>query len=142
VRDVVGHFVCEGRGEAGLAAVRPGRHAGDVEFACPFCGFVNVMTVAPGIGAAAGVEAPVEIVEVDDWRTERSRAVVGAGTRPIGEGDDRFRAGERTGRRVGRSTGSLTPLVQMRGGLAALRRRREWWSRGKVRPHRSPTDRC
>jgi hypothetical protein len=89
-----GHFVCEGCGEPGVARVRPASRAGDVEFNCPACGHVNVMAVAPGIGHLAGLEAPDEMPVETDWRTERRRAVVGAGTRPIGEGDDRFRAGE------------------------------------------------
>jgi hypothetical protein len=80
---------------AGAAGVQPAKHAGDVAFVCPACGHTNVAAVAPGIGhVVGGEELPDMSIPVDDWRADRRKAV-GVGTsRPMGEGDARWRAGE------------------------------------------------
>jgi hypothetical protein len=94
VREIRVHFVCEGCGVAGAARVQPGRHAGDCEFACPACGHVNVAACAPSIGhVVGGEELPDMPVEKGSWQLERRRAV-GVGSRSMGEGDRRWRAGE------------------------------------------------
>jgi hypothetical protein len=76
--DIRVHCVCVNPdcGRPGIARIRPGRTPGDVEFECGCCGATNVAACAPGIRAAAGLEAPDDLAVVEEpWLVARRRAV-------------------------------------------------------------------